>query len=151
MVYDQENNLVDLIRGNYDEGAMYSKNINTRDLDTGEYVLKLVYALPSKTAQTEFDFTKGDSKSVPIPLWIKEVGEYWCTDKINDIEFINALEFLINEDIMLIDASNKMGPSNQKIPEWVKNNTCWWSDDRISDIDFITGIEFLVNRGTIIV
>ena len=37
-----------------------------------------------------------------IPSWIKGVAEFWVEGKITDTEFIKALEFLINSDIIKV-------------------------------------------------
>ena len=43
-----------------------------------------------------------------IPEWIKDIVIFWANDKINDDEFINALEYLIESKIIKID--NKIDP-----------------------------------------
>lgn len=35
-----------------------------------------------------------------IPSWVKSVAGYWSEDKINDLEFIEALEFLIDNRVI---------------------------------------------------
>ena len=97
----------------------------------------------STISQTAF------AQSQSVPSWIKDVGGYWCTNQIDNNEFLSAIQFLINKDVIRLNAVNMQGPSDNNVPEWVKNNTCWWSDNQITDIDFLSGIEFLVNKGTI--
>ena len=151
LVYNEKNELVDMSIGDFDEESKFSQSIDTINFETsGEYTMKLIYALPSKAAEAQFDFTKILSNSgEDIPSWIKDIGEFWCTDQIDDEEFLNAIQYLIKKGVIVVNADDALGPSSQQIPEWVKNNTCWWSDDKITDIDFLSGIEFLVNKGTI--
>ena len=40
------------------------------------------------------------SQSDTIPTWIKGVAGFWAEDKITDKEFIEALEFLIESNII---------------------------------------------------
>lgn len=151
LLYNDDNQLVDSIRGEFDEESKYSQLIETKNFETsGKYTVKVIYGLPSKVAETQFDFlvTKTSSDN-SIPTWIKNVGEYWCANEINDNEFVNAIQFLIEKNIIAVDATSTTGSEDHQIPSWVKNNTCWWSDNQITDIDFLSGIEFLVNKGTI--
>ncbi len=150
LVYDESEELVDIVFGYFDDDAAYKETITNKNWNTeGNYQLKLVYGLPSKVAQTNFEFsTNSLVETKSIPVWIKNIGQYWCSDQINDSEFINAIQFLISNEIIKI-TSKTLTASDEFIPEWVKSSTCWWSEDQITDIDFLSGIEFLVNKGTI--
>lgn len=151
LIYDKDNKLIDIATGDFDEESKYSLSLNTDNFDIdGKYKLKLVYGLPSKVAETEFEYDNILSKNnIIIPTWIKNVGEYWCTEQIDDGEFLSAIQYLIQKDIIVISTVNGVGQSDQQVPDWVKNNTCWWSENQITDVDFLSGIEFLVNKGTI--
>jgi len=37
-----------------------------------------------------------------IPSWIKGVASFWADDQINDNEFINALQYLVEQNILVI-------------------------------------------------
>ena len=39
-----------------------------------------------------------------IPSWIKNIVVFWGDDKISDIEFINAMEYLIENDVITIES-----------------------------------------------
>lgn len=88
-----------------------------------------------------------------IPLWIKNTAGWWANEQINESEFLNAIQFLIQNEIISISDSihNEIqnNSSNDSVPSWVKNNARWWSEGQIGDNDFITGIEFLVKNGMI--
>ena len=62
-------------------------------------ILSIVIVSSGITAYTQSD---------QIPLWIKDIVIFWANDKINDDEFINALEYLIESKIIKID--NKIDP-----------------------------------------
>ena len=54
-----------------------------------------------------------------VPNWVKNNAGWWADDLISDNEFVNALEFLIKEGIIKIDAK----AASEKldiIPDWVK-------------------------------
>ena len=112
----------------------------------------MVYALPNKVADASFQFSTKllESETIQkIPKWIKNVGDYWCNGQIDDIEFVNAIQYLIKTDVIELKNDESNSLFSNDVPEWVKNNACWWSQDKIQDPDFILGIEYLVNIGTI--
>ena len=90
-----------------------------------------------------------NAPSILIPEWIHDVAEFWCTDEIDDAGFIKALEYLIENDVIIVPRGESGTVSTQEIPSWIKNNACWWSEGRISDKDFASGIQFLVSNGII--
>lgn len=154
LTYNQKNDLVDVSHGYFDKDASYLQIIDANG-DTwntsGNYKVKLVYGVPSKVSQASFQFSSGfiSETKQSIPSWIKNVGDFWCSGKIDDSEFVSAVQYLINEDIIHIGKTGIEIASSQQVPIWIKNNACWWADDKINDIDFISGIEYLVNIGTI--
>ncbi len=152
LAYNQKNTLVDVKYGKFNDDSTFSQTFSTNSEiwnTGGQYQFKVVYGLPSKVAQTQIQFDAKKIIDESIPVWIKDIGKFWCNNGIGDDEFLNAIEFLIQKEIIRIDRINLADNSNQIVPEWIKNTTCWWSEDQISDIDFISGIEFLINKGTI--
>jgi len=84
-----------------------------------------------------------------IPSWVKNVAEFWCEDKIDDASFVEGIQYLIDNGIIVIPATTQSGNGSQEVPQWVKNNACWWSAGSITDEDFALGIEYLVKQGII--
>ncbi|MGY5148964.1 MAG: pentapeptide repeat-containing protein [Candidatus Nitrosopumilus sp. bin_68KS] len=82
-----------------------------------------------------------------IPEWVKNNAGWWSDDQISDSTFIDAIEFLIKDEIIVIANTQQNKLQTDVIPEWVKNNAGWWSDDQISDSTFIDAIEFLIKTG----
>ena len=35
-----------------------------------------------------------------VPDWVKNTAGWWATDAISETEFVNAIEFLVNEEIV---------------------------------------------------
>jgi plastocyanin len=155
LIYNQNNELVDISNGFFDFDASYLQIVETKENGwntDGGYQVKLVYAVPSKVAETSFKFSTefiSNGSTLIVPGWIKNVGGYWCNGSIDDSEFVNAVQYLIKKDIIELKNEKLNELSSNEVPVWVKNNACWWSDDKIPDIDFIFGIEYLVNIGTI--
>jgi len=46
-------------------------------------------------------FTYAQTNSL-IPSWIKNTASFWVDEQISDQEFLNALQFLVNEGILII-------------------------------------------------
>jgi len=77
------------------------------------------------------------AQDTQIPNWIKNVADWWADDQISENEFVTGIEYLINNNIILLD----FVPCNDKIqsqygdtksiPDWIKNNASWWSDNLI--------------------
>lgn len=53
----------------------------------------------------QFSIT-ADAQQEEIPKWIQDVAGFWSNDSISDQEFVNAMEFLVEEGIMKIPSSN---------------------------------------------
>jgi len=85
-----------------------------------------------------------------VPTWVKNTAGWWAMDMISEVEFVNAIEFLISDGIIVISHTaidNEI--KSQKIPEWIKNNAGWWAEEQIPDSAFINGIEYLIENGII--
>jgi hypothetical protein len=90
------------------------------------------------------------AQDAQIPDWIKNVAGWWASGIISENEFVTGIEYLINNNIILLD----FVPCNYKIqsqygdiksvPDWIKNNASWWSDNLIDDTDFINGLQYLI-------
>jgi len=102
-----------------------------------------------------------------IPVWIKKNAGWWATDQIDDSSFLQGIQYLIQEGIMIIpttetsessddsdaipDAGQRAQEFDQHVPAWIKNNAGWWATDQIDDSSFLQGIQYLVQKGIIVV
>ncbi len=85
--------------------------------------------------------------SASIPTWIKNVAGFWCNDEIDDTGFVEGIQYLIQNNVIVISTTDSVpGSSSQVIPAWIKNNACWWSAGNIADDDFTRGLQFLVKH-----
>jgi len=80
------------------------------------------------------------------PDWVKNTAGWWASDTISEKEFVNAIQFLVNEGIIQVSTSN-ISEKSEKVPDWVKNTAGWWASDTISEKEFVNAIQFLVNEG----
>ena len=83
-----------------------------------------------------------------VPSWVKNTAGWWATDVISETEFVNAIEFLVKESIIQVDAS-QTSETSQGVPSWVKNTAGWWATDVISETEFVNAIAYLIKVGII--
>ena len=92
------------------------------------------------------------SFAAEVPDWIKNNAGWWADGQIPDSAFVQGIQFLIKEGVMIIPETETSGSSDsQGIPDWVKNNAGWWADGQINDDTFVQGIQFLIKAGIIVV
>jgi len=86
-----------------------------------------------------------------VPTWIKNTAGWWATDKIPDEEFVKSLQFLIENNIIIVQSSGDTQSTLQTIPTWIKNTAGWWATDKIPDEEFLKGINFLIDNGLLVI
>jgi hypothetical protein len=96
-----------------------------------------------------FPEQKNNNDSQNIPQWIKNNSAWWSNGTITDSDFLNGIEFLIQNNIIIIEQIIPTSSSTEEIPLWVRNNAKWWSSGLISDNDFVLGIKYLIEAGII--
>jgi len=101
---------------------------------------------PVPKSEKEDDF-QSDQR---VPEWIKTNAGWWSDGQIEDSEFISGMEFLINENIIVIqNVSVQETNEIEDVPEWFRNNASWWALDLISEDEFVNAIKFLIEDGII--
>jgi len=87
-----------------------------------------------------------------IPGWIKNNAGWWADGQIDDLSFLQGIQYLIKEGIMVIPPTETSESSGSEgIPTWIKNNAGWWADGQIHDDAFVSGIQWLVSNGIIVI
>ena len=90
------------------------------------------------------------AQDAQIPNWVKNVAGWWANGEIPENEFLFGIEYLINNNIILIPftpcSASHTDSSDNMVPDWFKNNAKWWSEDLIEDTEFINGIEYLIKK-----
>ena len=90
-----------------------------------------------------------DPSPAIIPSWIKSTGSYWVDGFTTDLEFVNAMQFLIKEEILVVSPAILNESTASSVPNWIKATTGYWVDNRITDDEFLTAIQWLINNGVI--
>ena len=90
------------------------------------------------------------AQDTQIPNWVKNVAGWWGSGDISENEFVTGIEYLINNNIILLDfvpcndeIQSQYGDT-KSVPDWIKNNANWWSENLIGDTDFINGLQYLI-------
>ena len=108
----------------------------------------------SKVANLEFPLVVDRKSSIPayqIPEWVKNNAGWWADGQIPDSAFIDGIEYLIKQEIIIVPITEAQSEDESKVPEWIKTNAGWWADGQIDDKTFATGIEYLIKSGLIVV
>ena len=86
-----------------------------------------------------------------VPEWVKNNAGWWADGQIPDSAFIDGIEYLIKDGLIVISDTQQNESQVNEIPEWVKNNAGWWADGQIPDSAFIDGIEYLIKNNIIVI
>jgi hypothetical protein len=92
-----------------------------------------------------------DTGKISIPAWIKNNAGWWANGEIPDSAFLQGIEFLIKEGIMVIPPTASEAIESHEVPAWIKNNAGWWANGEIDDNTFVSGIQYLIKNGIIVV
>ena len=91
------------------------------------------------------------AQDAQIPNWIKNVAGWWSSGVISENEFLTGIEYLVNNNIILLDfvpcnykIQNQTISQSKSVPDWIKNNASWWSENLIDDVDFVNGLQYLI-------
>jgi hypothetical protein len=115
-------------------------NLNFNNLDNNNLAQTTIPVVINRITQNEFS----------IPDWIKHNAGWWSNNTIDDDTFLQGIEYLIKNDIIIISPTPQDSSSNSsEIPSWIKHIAAWWVTDIIDDDTFVNGIEHLVNKGII--
>lgn len=97
----------------------------SRKILLGFMVLILTFSLAAySSAQTS-----------TIPIWIKNVAGFWANDEISDREFLSAIQYLLDHE-MLSDSSSPSKSKDVSIDE--ESSDVEIKDESFSDLDLLT-------------
>ena len=108
-------------------------------------VLIIISTVPIVSAEV----IRGESA---VPDWVKNTAGWWASEQIPDSAFLQGIQYLINEGIMIVEIPTEIdSEAAEEVPGWVKNTAGWWAEDKIHDTTFVSGIEYLIGKGIIVV
>jgi len=112
-------------------------NLNFKNLDGNEFATTSIPIVIHKN---------NNINSNLIPNWITNDIQLWSEGKINDSKFIDSINYLIKNEIMVIDNTSFDILEIKKIPSWIQIIASWWIDGQIDDDSFFKIIEFLTQK-----
>jgi len=99
---------------------------------------------------TTIEFEKLIPVKESVPDWIRNTALWWSEELISDDEFVNAIQFLIDEGIIQVSMDLTSNVQTSPIvPNWIKDTAGWWATKKVSDADFLNGIKWLIENGII--
>ena len=90
-----------------------------------------------------------NEKEITIPDWIRNNALWWSEEQIDDTTFVQGIEYLIKNNIIVIPPTQQDDSVSKEIPSWIRNNAAWWAAGQIDDQTFVQGLEFLIQKGII--
>jgi hypothetical protein len=93
----------------------------------------------------------GYEDPTPLPPEMKSDAGKWATGAISDSTFVAEIEFMLENNIIMISNIPSGDASGDEIPAWVRNNALWWSQDLISEYEFVNSLKFLIQEGIIMI
>ena len=136
----------------------YSVPLNEKFLE-GKYTVKTQYGNSKATVQSITFMINSDSlvtsaedrlpSDSSIPSWIKSNAGWWAEGQIDDNSFVEGIQFMIKEGLMIIPVTEQSSVVSQgnEIPSWIKSNAGWWAEGQIDDNSFVEGIQFMIKEG----
>ena len=91
----------------------------------------------------------GYGDPVSVPDWVRNNAEWWATGQINDSAFVSGIEFMLENNIIMVSTIPSGNVSDEEIPDWIRNNAHWWSQDLISEDEFVNSLQYLIQEGII--
>ena len=81
-----------------------------------------------------------------VPSWVKNNAKWWSEGTIEDKDFTNGLQFMIQSGIIKVPPTKIQG-EHGTMPAWIKNNAKWWADGMITENDFVQGMQWMIANG----
>jgi hypothetical protein len=124
-------------------------NINTHGglWKPGKY--KIVIEIANSKAEKDIVINTVEQKRIDmfaanhIPVWIRGTAKNWSDGNLTDAEFMNSVQYLIQQGIMKVPYSYSPAISTKSLLSWIKTSASMWSDGKLSDDDFINALKYL--------
>ena len=77
----------------------------------GEYQITVSTGGDIQLGPISFTVKEKTDEEKSIPFWIKNTAGWWASDTISDTEFVNALQFLVKEQIIKVEQKTVSAPT----------------------------------------
>jgi hypothetical protein len=79
-----------------------------------------------------------------VPEWVKNIAKLWSEGKITDTEFLNAIKFLIEKNIIQVEAKPAIKPATDVANIIIPNGNA-----EVGNIGFYIPLNLQIASGTI--
>ena len=87
----------------------------------------LLLVLFITTWNITFYLNNASAQEYSIPSWIKNNAKWWHDKEISDSEFVQGIQYLINQEIIKIPQIT-VGPNlSEQIPTWIRTSAGAWA------------------------
>ena len=138
----------------YSPSGQYTLDMMVKESGNVDYVIYVRGLAPKNIQPSNPDYLVipmtviSDSK---IPEWIKDNAKYWVDGDIDDSTFLAGIEYLVQQDVIIVPETGTVQNNNGTVPSWIKDNAKYWVDGDITDDMFISAIQYLIMQGIIVV
>jgi hypothetical protein len=116
-------------------------NLNFKNLDNNN--------LAKTSIPIVIDRITDQNSDISIPEWIRNNASWWSQEQIDDNTFIQGIEYLIRNQVIVVFQVSNENVASEEIPSWIRNNASWWAAGQIDDETFVQGLEYLIQKGII--
>lgn len=89
-----------------------------------------------------------DPEEISIPSWFKNNAKWWDEGLIQQTEFLNSIEFLIEDSIILVPSVPPFSKNqNPEIPPIIKEKIIMWVNGDLNDTQLASSFQFLLLEG----
>ena len=156
-IFDSNNNFISTKKTPVNIDGTFSHTITLNEkFSDGKYIVKAQYGSSQATVKKmSFVISSNDTSmeqklpsTAKVPDWIKFTSGVWVDGNSSDNEFINAIQFLIADKIIVLPPTAQGSDmASNEIPSWIKFTTGVWVDGNSSDSEFISALQFLIKEG----
>ncbi len=115
-------------------------NLNFKNLDNNNLAKSVIPIVIDRK-------TSGDE--ISLPDWVRSNALWWSQEQIDDSTFIQAIGYLIKNNIISIPQAEQEISEPQEIPSWIRSNAAWWAEGQMDDETFVQALEYLIKNGII--
>ena len=112
-------------------------NLNFKNLDGNEFATTSIPIAIHKNQNIDSNL---------ITDWVTNDIQLWSEGKINDGKLIDTINYLIENEIIMIHDNSSEISEVEKIPSWIQIIAGWWINGEINDETFFEILEFLTQK-----
>jgi len=78
-----------------------------------------------------------------IPSWIKNAAKWWSDGTISNSEFIQAIQYLIQQGTLKVPNYYSKSITTQSLVPWIRNSAASWANGHMSDDEFVKVLQYM--------